>query len=90
MGCLPLLSDVNRPANGHARVFHDTQSAQPIAEASKCFVPLPKRWVVEAAHAWGERCRRLVMHHDRKFATSRAWVWFAYAQVLQRRLLLDG
>ncbi len=81
---------VRHPANGHARVFHDTQSAQPIAEVSKGFVPLPKRWVVERAHAWGERCRRLVMHHDRKPAVSTAWVWFAHAQILLRRLALDG
>jgi len=28
------------------------------------------------------RCRRLVMHHDRKITTSAAWVWFAQAQIL--------
>lgn len=47
---------------------------------------LPKRWVVERSHAWLERQRRLVMHHDRNVETSRAWVWLAQARMLLRRL----
>ncbi len=47
---------------------------------------LPKRWVVERSHAWLERQRRLIMHHDRKPETSRAWVWLAQARMLLRRL----
>jgi len=39
------------------------------------FVPLPKRWVVERTHAWNERSRRLIMHHDRLPKVSEAWVW---------------
>ena len=50
------------------------------------FVPLPKRWVVERTHAWNDKARRLIMHHDRKIETSVAWVWLAEARLLSRRL----
>ncbi len=50
------------------------------------FVVLPKRWVVERTHAWGERWRRLVMHHDRSPKIAEAWVWLAQAAVLLHRL----
>ncbi|CZT26052.1 hypothetical protein PCPL58_p2035 (plasmid) [Pseudomonas cerasi] len=42
--------------------------------------------VVERTHAWNERARRLIMHHDRLFAVSEAWVWLAEARILARRL----
>ena len=54
--------------------------------ATEAFAPLPKRWVVERTHAWVERSRRLVMHHDRSPAISTAWVWLAQARMLSRRL----
>lgn len=60
--------------------------APPPAPTDKAFTVLPKRWVVERTHAWIERCRRLVMHHDRKPAMSTTWVWFAEARRLARRL----
>jgi len=50
------------------------------------FLVLPKRWVVERTHAWVERSRRLIMHHDRAVRTSVAWVWLAEARMLARRL----
>jgi len=50
------------------------------------FVPLPKRWVVERTHAWNERSRRLIMHHDRLSTVSEAWVWLAQARMLLRRV----
>ncbi len=81
---------VRHPGNGNAHVFLDTNTAQTPPVVPKGFVPLPMRWVVERTHAWGERCRRLVMHHDRKITTSTAWVWFAQAQILLRRLALRG
>lgn len=52
----------------------------------KGFVVLAKRWVVERTHAWNERARRLVMHHDRLCCVSEAWVWLAEARLLLRRL----
>lgn len=45
-----------------------------------------KRWVVERTHAWLERHRRLVMHHDRKPIYATAWVWLAQARMLLNRL----
>lgn len=45
-----------------------------------------KRWVVERTHAWLERNRRLVMHHDRKPFYATAWVWLAQARMLLARL----
>lgn len=50
------------------------------------FTVLPKRWVVERTHAWNERARRLVMHHDRLTKVSEAWVWLAEARMLACRL----
>lgn len=46
----------------------------------------PMRWVVERTHAWLERHRRLVMHHERKPLYAAAWVWLAQARLLLRRL----
>lgn len=43
-------------------------------------------WVVERTHAWNERARRLIMHHDRLLTVSEAWVWLAEARILARRL----
>ena len=50
------------------------------------FVVLTKRWVVERTHAWNERARRLVMHHDRLTHVSETWVWLTEARMLMRRL----
>jgi transposase len=50
------------------------------------FTVLPKRWVVERTHAWNERARRLIMHHDRLTTVSETWVWLAEARLLARRL----
>lgn len=54
--------------------------------ARKPFVVLPKRWVVERTHAWIERARRLVMHHDRRTDVAETWVWLAQGRMLVRRL----
>ncbi len=52
----------------------------------KGFVALPKRWAVERTHAWIERARRLVMHHDRLLRVAESWVWLSEARRLLRRL----
>jgi hypothetical protein len=57
-----------------------------VTPAPTGFVVMPKRWVVERTHAWNERARRLIMHHDRLFAVSEAWVSLAEARILARRL----
>ena len=62
----------------------------PLWPAAGGFVVLPKRWVVERTHAWTERCRRLVMHHDRSPRHAEAWVWLAQAGILLRRLAADS
>lgn len=47
---------------------------------------LHKRWVVERTHAWHERFRRLIMHHDRLPEIGEAWTWLANASLLMKRL----
>jgi transposase len=74
---------VRRPGNGTTGTLQDAAHASAAAvEVSPGFVVLPKRWVVERTHAWTERWRRTVMHHDRKLAISAAWVWLAEARML--------
>lgn len=60
-----------------------------IRENPDGFVPLPKRWVVERTHAWNERARRLIMHHDVRTDVSETWVWLAEARILLRRLTTE-
>lgn len=55
------------------------------ADAGGFFI-LPKRWVVERTHAWLERERRMVMHHDRSTRNATAWAWLAQSRMLLRRL----
>ncbi|MBI2322820.1 MAG: IS5 family transposase [Chloroflexi bacterium] len=70
------------------RKVGDWSAAQmPLWPATPGFVVLPMRWVVERTHAWIERCRRLVMHHDRSPQLAEAWVWLAQAGIFLRRLV---
>jgi transposase len=76
---------VRRPGNRSTGTLHDPQ--QPLwPQPAAGFVVLPKRWVVERTHAWNERWRRMVMHHDRKTSVSAAWVWLAEARILLNRI----
>lgn len=79
---------VRHPANRNVgRWVHPEQPDLFTAKAdAKGFVVLAKRWVVERTHAWNERARRLVMHHDRLAAVAEAWVWLTEARLLLRRL----
>ena len=80
---------VRRPSNRSTGTLHDPQQSlwpQPAVG----FVVLPKRWVVERTHAWNERWRRMVMHHNRKTCISTAWVWLAEARILLARLAADS
>ncbi|RMU26756.1 ISPsy19, transposase [Pseudomonas avellanae] len=78
---------IRGPNNRRTGQWHSEQgdlfSVEPVQTG---FVVMPKRWVVERTHAWNERARRLIMHHDRLFAVSEAWVWLAEARILARRL----
>ena len=53
---------------------------------AKGFVVQAKRWVVERTHAWNERARRLIAHHDRSEWAPLAWVWLTEARILATRL----
>ena len=79
---------VRHPANRNVGrwVNPDQGELFPVLADSNGFVVLPKRWVVERTHAWYERCRRLIMHHDRLLSVSEAWVWLTDARMLVRRL----
>jgi putative transposase len=75
---------VRHPANGTIGTLHDPkQAAEPVNAG---IMVLPMRWVVERTHAWTERWRRTVTHHDRKLTVSAAWVWLAEARLLLSRL----
>lgn len=50
------------------------------------FVVQAKRWVVERTHAWNERARRLMAHHDRSNWAPVAWVWLTELRLLATRL----
>ena len=87
---------VRHPANRNVgRWVHPDQGELfPVLADSNGFVVLPKRWVVERTHAWCERCRRLIMHHDRLLSVSEAWVWFyrrthARPQTHRRRFIMS-
>ena len=67
---------------------HWVQAQQPLWPelSGYTFAPLPKRWVVERTHAWNERARRLMVHHDRSNRSAVAWVWLAETRLLATRL----
>lgn len=50
------------------------------------FVVLPRRWVVERAIAWLNRCRRLSKDFEHHAKNSAAWVYWASLQRMLRRL----
>ena len=79
---------VRHPANKNVgRWVHPDQPDLFTVQADASgFVVLAKRWVVERTHAWNERARRLVMHHDRLSIVSETWVWLTEARLLMRRL----
>lgn len=76
---------VRHPANRN--VGHWQGPQLPLFEAAtRSYVRLPKRWIVERTHAWLERGRRLLVHHDRLAQVSEAWVWLSEARRLLRNL----
>lgn len=79
---------VRHPVNRNVgRWIDDTQPDLFTVQAdAKGFVVLAKRWVVERTHAWNERARRLIMHHDRLTRVAEAWMWLTEARMLLRRL----
>lgn len=56
---------VRHPGNRATGTWRDTQQALEPQAVPKGFVVQARRWVVERTHAWNERARRLMAHHDR-------------------------
>lgn len=54
--------------------------------ATKGFVLLPRRWVVERTFAWLSRCRRLSRDYEYYPQTSEALVYVAMIRLMTRRL----
>jgi transposase len=77
---------VRHPGNRSTGTWQDAQQPLWPAVVAKGFVVQAKRWVVERTHAWNERCRRLIAHHDRSDWAPLAWVWLAEARILATRL----
>jgi len=79
---------VRHPANRNVGRWVDSGQQDLFPETlTTGFTVLPKRWVVERTHAWNERARRLIMHHDRLPLVSEAWIWLAEARMLAGRLI---
>ena len=77
---------VRHPGNRSTGTRQDAQLPLWSDVVAKGFVVQAKRWVVERTHAWNERARRLMAHHDRSTWAPVAWVWLAEARILATRL----
>ena len=77
---------VRHPGNRATGTWQDLQQPLWPQTVAKGFVVQAKRWVVERTHAWNERARRLIAHHDRSNWAPLAWIWLAEARILATRL----
>lgn len=77
---------VRPPSNRSTGTWQDAQQPLWPVQVAKGFVVQAKRWLVERTHAWNERCRRLIDHHDRSDWSPLAWFWLAEARSLATRL----
>lgn len=77
---------VRRPGNRSTGTWQDAQKPLWPEIVTTGFVVQPMRWVVERTHAWIERSRRLIAHHDRSDWAPVAWVWLAQSRMLATRL----
>jgi hypothetical protein len=77
---------VRHPGNRSTGTWQDAQQHLWPEVVAKGFVVQAKRWVVARTHAWNERARRLMAHHDRSNWAPFAWVWLAEARILATRL----
>jgi putative transposase len=77
---------VRHPGNRSTGTWQDAQQPLWPEVVPKGFVVQAKRWVVERTHAWNERARRLMAHHDRSGWAPLAWVWLTEARMLATRL----
>jgi transposase len=77
---------VRHPGNRSTGTWQDVQQLLWPELVPRGFVVQAKRWVVERTHAWNERARRLIAHHDRSQWAPVAWVWLVEARILATRL----
>ncbi|QLP99029.1 MAG: IS5 family transposase [Burkholderiaceae bacterium] len=77
---------VRHPGNRSTGTWQTAQQPLWPEEAPAGFVVQAKRWVVERTHAWNERSRRLLAHHDRSTWAPVAWIWLTEARILATRL----
>jgi putative transposase len=77
---------VRHPGNRSTGTWSDAQQSLWPESVPSGFVVQAKRWVVERTHAWNERARRLIAHHDRSSWAPIAWVWLTEARMLATRL----
>ena len=77
---------VRHPGNRTTGTWQTEQQPLWPEVVPKGFVVQAKRWVVERTHAWNERARRLIAHHDRSDWAPLAWVWLTEARILATRL----
>ncbi len=77
---------VRHPGNRATGTWQDAQQPLWPEVVAKGFVVQAKRWVVERTHAWNERARRLMAHHDRSDWAPVAWIWLAESRILASRL----
>lgn len=77
---------VRHPGNRSTGTWQDAQQPLWPDTVASGFVVQAKRWVVERTHAWNERARRLIAHHDRSSWAPVAWVWLVEARILATRL----
>ncbi len=60
------------------------------SNASKGFVVLPRRWIVERTFAWLVKFRRLAKDYEEKPCSSEAWIRLAMIHIMVRRLAPHG
>lgn len=77
---------VRHPGNRSTGTWQNAQPPLWPEVVPSGFVVQAKRWVVERTHAWNERARRLITHHDRSQWAPVAWVWLVEARILATRL----
>jgi transposase len=77
---------VRHAANRSTGTWHTPQQDLWPEVAPKAFIVQARRWVIERTHAWNERSRRLIAHHDRSNWAPVAWVWLTESRILASRL----
>lgn len=80
---------VRHPGNRTTGTWQVAQQPLWPEVVAKGFVVQAKRWVVERTHAWNERARRLIAHHDRSDWAPVAWIWLTESRILASKLALN-